>query len=127
MTKQQFWKGLFMLVFGIIVSQIGQTPIDFAFMGIAALAAVLPYLGKNLFLVFLTSTSGPEQLSWKNIVSGVIIAIGTGLTDYLGQIVINHAVVWPMLWHVVIGITLTYISTTFFSPPNATSPKMFKP
>jgi hypothetical protein len=126
MTKQQFFKGLFMLLFGIIVSQIGQTPIDWAFMGIAVVAALLPYLGKNFFLVFLTSQTGPEGVSWQNVVSGVIIAVGTGLTEYFGQIVINHAIVWPVLWHTVIGITLTYITTTFFSPPNNQSPKLIK-
>lgn len=126
MTVQQFWKGLFMLVFGIIVSQIGQTPIDFAFIGIAAVAALLPYLGKNFFLVFLTSNTGPTDFSWQNIVSGIIIAVGTGLTDYFGQIVINHAIVWPVLWHTVIGVTLTYITSTFFSPPNSQSKKLIQ-
>jgi hypothetical protein len=124
MTKQVFWKQLFMILIGIIVTI--QIPINWAFLTITLLAAILPYLGKNVFLVFLTSTSQPDQVSWQNVVSGILIAVGAGLTEYFGQIVAGFTINWPMLWHVVIGVTLTYITATFFSPPNSTSPKMFK-
>jgi hypothetical protein len=124
MTKQTFWKGLFMLVISIVVTALSATPINVAMLVITAVAAVLPYVGKNIF-VFFDSTSPPVGFNWINVASGVLIAVGTGLTDYLGQILIEGVVVWPMLWKVVLTVTLTYIVTTFFAPPKIESPKLF--
>jgi len=125
MTKQQFWKGLFMLVIGILMTALGQTPINYALVIVTVVASLLPYIGKNL-IVFFTSTSPAGQFNWVNVLSGLLIALGTGITDYVGQIIAGSVINWPVLWHVVIGVTLTYVTATFFAPPNTQSPKMFK-
>jgi hypothetical protein len=125
MTKQQFWKGLFMLIISIIMTILGPTPINMALVAISVIAGVLPYVGKNL-IVFFNSDSPAGALSLVNIISGLLIALGAGLTEYLGQIIFEGIVVWPILWKVVIGVTLTYITSTFFAPPNSQSKKLFK-
>jgi Na+/H+ antiporter NhaA len=123
MTKQQFWKGLFMLVISMIMTAFGQPQVNYVLIAIAMVAAVLPYVGKNFF-VFFTSTTGPSDFSWINVLSGVLIAVGTGLTDYAGQYFIEGVVIWSVLWRAVIGTTLTYVVATFFSPPNSQSQKL---
>jgi hypothetical protein len=123
MTKQQFWKGLFMLLIGIIMTSFGQTPINYVLMAITAVAAILPYVGKNL-IVFFTSTTPAGKFSWLNALSGLLIALGTGLTDYIGQYLFVDVINWAVLWHVVIGVTLMYVSSTYFAPPNSQSPKL---
>lgn len=124
MTTQQFWKGLFMLVITTLITGFSQTPINYALIGIAAVAAILPYVGKNLIAV-LNSDSQPGTLSLVNIVSIILIGLGTALTNGLGQYFIEGQIIWPILWKVVIYTTGTYFLTTFFSPPNSTSKKLF--
>jgi hypothetical protein len=124
MTKQQFWKGLFTILVTVLVTAFGQNP-DYAVLGIVLVSQVLVYTGKNVFLVFLTSTSQSTQWQWQTWVSGIVIAIGTGLADYGAQMVLNGVVLWPVLWKVVGGAALTYITTTFFAPPSSTSKKLF--
>jgi predicted membrane channel-forming protein YqfA (hemolysin III family) len=124
MTKQQFWKGMFMLIISVLITGLSQTPINYALLGIAAVAAVLPYVGKNLILV-LNSTSPSNDFNFLNIVSVVLIGAGAGLTDAVGQHLFEGVILWPMVWKVVIYATGTYFLATFFAPPNATSPKLF--
>ena len=126
MTKQQFWKGLFMVLISVLMTGFSQTPINIVLIVISGLAALLPYIGKNLIPAF-DSTSEPGQLNLINIVSVIILGVGTGLLDWLGQYITGDPILWPVLWRTVIYSTGTYFLATFFSPPAATSPKMFKP
>jgi hypothetical protein len=124
MTKQQFWKGLFMLLVTTLITGFNQPTINYALLGIAAVSAVLPYIGKGL-ITMLNSDSQANQFSLVNIVSVLCIGIGTGLTNGVGQYLLeDHIILWPVLWKVVIYSTGTYFLATFFAPPNAQSPKL---
>ena len=125
MSKQQFFKGLFMVLISVLITGFSTSPINLVLIGITALASVLPYVVKNLIDV-LNSNSQPGEFNFVNIISVLLIGIGTGFVDWLGQYITGDPIVWPVLWKVVIYTTGTYFLATLFSPPNSTSPKMFK-
>lgn len=124
MTVQQFWKGLLMILISIVVTALSQTPLDVAMLVVTGIAAILPYIGKNLFAIW-PSTSPTGAFNLQNVLSSLFILIGSGLTEYLAMIVVNGVIVWPVLLKVVGSITLTYIVTTWLSPPANKSRKLF--
>jgi hypothetical protein len=126
MTTQQFLKGLLMALVAVVVTAFSTSPIDFVMMGITALCAVLTYSGKNL-IPLLHSDSPVGTLSFINIISGVLVAIGTGLLTAISQYFIDGVIVWSVLWKVILSVTFTYLGGTLFAPPyNTTKNKLFK-
>jgi hypothetical protein len=116
MTIQQFWKGLAMLLVSIALSAFNQMPIDWAILFVSGISAILGYVGKNLIFVTATTTL-------TKFISGLFVAIGTGLFDSIGQLAVGGKIVWIVLLKLVGGIFLTYIVTTFLAPP-ATKSKL---
>lgn len=125
MTVQVFFKGLGMVLVGILITYFSTTPIDWAMMVIAAVSAILIYIGKNLVAV-LSSDTPPNVFGWINLVSGLVIALGNAIINYVAQYLINGAIDWTLLAKMVVGVTLTYVGATFFSPPTKQSKKLFK-
>jgi undecaprenyl pyrophosphate phosphatase UppP len=125
MTAQTFFKGLGMVLVGILITYFSTTPIDFVMMAIAAISAILVYTGKNLIAV-LNSTSPATSLNWVNVVSGLLIALGTAILNYVAQYLIESTIDWTLLTKMVVGVTLTYLGSVFFSPPSRESKKLFK-
>lgn len=123
MTTQTFFKGLGMVLVGVLITYFSTTPIDFLMMAIAAISAILVYTGKNLISV-LASTSSAATLNWINVVSGLLIALGTAILNYVAQYLIEGAIDWTLLAKMVIGVTLTYLGSVFFSPPSRESKKL---
>jgi len=111
MTVQQFWKGLALLIVSVLVTILTQTPVDVAVLFVTGVSSILGYVGKNL--IFVSVSTSP----WVKIVSGLMIALATGLIEYGGLIAVNAVIVWPVLLKVVGSIFLTYIVTTFLAPP----------
>jgi hypothetical protein len=124
MTVQTFFKGLGMVLVTVLITYFSTTPVDFLMMAIAAISAVLVYTGKNLIAV-LNSTTEPNVFNWMNIVSGLLIALGTAILNYVAQYIIDGAIDWTLLAKMVVGVTLTYLGSTFFSPPSRESKKLF--
>jgi len=122
MSIQQFLKGLLMTIFSAIVVAFNTTPIDVALLIVTIVSAILVYSGKNLISVW-QSDSLPGKLSLVNIISGIFIAVGTGLTDYFAQYFIDGSVDWMLLSKLVLSITLTYLGSTLFAPANKESKK----
>jgi hypothetical protein len=123
MSKQQFWKGLLMVVVASLLSFLGQSPIDWALCGVTAVAAILPYLGKNLLAIW-PNNSPAGSLSWQNIFAGLFLALGSAITESAATFIIDHKIVWAVVFKVVGGVTLSYITATFFSPPSSQSQKI---
>jgi len=117
MSTQQFLKGLLMAIVGIVVAALSTQPIDWILLAITAVCTILTYVGKNLALVVLRSDSAPGALSAINIISGLLIALGTGLLEGVGMYLISGAIVWAVLLKVVANVTLTYVIATWFAPP----------
>lgn len=120
MTTQQFFKGLFMALMAVIVAAFSQTPIDYLLLAVTAVSTILTYTGKNLVAV-LHSDSPAGALSWINLASGLLIALGTGILEAVGLFIVNGVVLWPVVWKVVLSVTFTYLGTTFFAPEHSTA------
>jgi len=116
MNVQTFFKGLGMALIAVVITYFSTTPIDYVMMGVAAVSAVLVYTGKNAIL-FLRSDSKPFWISVINVVSGVIIAIGTAIVNSVASYIINGVVLWPVVLKLVLSVTLIYLGGTFVSPP----------
>ena len=119
MTKQQFWKGLAMLIVSIVLTAFQQVPLDWALLFVGGISSLFGYVGKNLVFAINTTTA------WAKILSGLLVAVGTAISESVGLIAVAGHVIWPVFFKVVGGVLLTYIATTFFAPP-ATQSKMVK-
>jgi hypothetical protein len=125
MTTQQFLKGLLMALVAVLVTAFTTPPVDYILMAVSAVCAILVYVGKNLITV-LHSDSPVGALSLINLISGVLIALGTGLLDGVAMFLIDGVIVWAVLWKYVVFVTLSYITSTLFAPPyNTTKQKVF--
>ena len=72
------------------------------------------HIGGQIMIINTTS-------AWAKIVSGLLVAVGSGISESLGMIAVSGHVIWPVFFKVVGGILLTYIVTTFLAPPAAQS------
>lgn len=125
MTTQQFFKGLFMALMAVIVAAFSQTPIDYLLLAVTAVSTILTYTGKNLVAV-LHSDSPVGALSWINLASGVLIALGTAVLQSVGTYIIEGVVIWSIVWKVALAATFTYLGGTFLAPPyNTTKARVF--
>ena len=122
MSKQQFFKGLAMTVVSVFITFITQVPVDYALMAVTAIAVVLAYVGKNL--IGLVSTSASMTLNWVNVLSALLLAVATGITESVAMIVVNHEILWLTLLKIVGSVVLTYVAGTLFTGPNAESKKL---
>lgn len=120
MTTQQFFKGLLMALISVVVAAFTTQPIDYLLLAITAVSAVLAYSGKNLIAV-LHSDSPAGALSLINLVSGLLIALGTGALESVGLYLINGAILWPVAGKVVLSTVFTYLGATFFAPAYSTT------
>jgi hypothetical protein len=124
MSTQQFLKGLLMALISVVVVMFGTTPVDYVLAAITAVCAILTYTGKNL-IPWLHSDSPVGALSFINIISGILVALGTGLLDGVTQFLLNGVIIWAVLWKVTLSVTFTYLGATLFAPPyNTTKVKL---
>jgi hypothetical protein len=124
MTTQQFLKGLMLVVVSVFITYYtAPPPVDYLMMGLVAVSSILVYGGKNLIAV-LHSDSSAGALSFINVLSGFLVALGTGLVDGVAMLIVNGVIVWAVLWKLSLSILLTYITTTWLAPPY--SPKTLK-
>jgi hypothetical protein len=125
MTTQQFLKGLLMALIAVLVTAFSTQPVDYVLLVVSAISAILVYVGKNLISV-LHSDSPVGALSIINVISGLIIALGTGILNGVAMYIIDGVIVWAILWKYVVFVTLSYLTSTLFAPPyNTTKVKGF--
>ena len=79
------------------------------------LSAVLVGSGYYVKNYLLPSNSTEGSLTWRDILSGVLLAVIAGLSDSISSLVINGVIVWSLLGKTVLTVTITYFTTTFFS------------
>ena len=115
MTTQQFFKGLFMALVTVVVAAFSQQPIDYLLLAITAVSTILVYSGKNLIDV-LHSDSPVGALSWINLLSGILVAVGTGFLQGVGTYLVEGIIIWSLVWRVVLSAAFTYLGATFFAP-----------
>lgn len=105
-----------MALVAVLVTAFTTPPVDYVLMAVSAISAILVYSGKNLVAV-LHSDSPVGSLSFINIISGLLIALGTGVIDGFAMYFIDGVVVWAVLWKYVVFVTLSYLTSTLFAPP----------
>jgi hypothetical protein len=115
MTTQQFFKGLFMALVTVVVAAFAQQPIDYLLLAVTAVSTILTYSGKNLVAV-LHSDSPVGALSLINLASGLLVALGTGILESVGTFLISGAIMWSVVWKVILSSAFTYLGATFFAP-----------
>jgi hypothetical protein len=115
---QQFWKGLATALISVIVAAFAVQPINWILLAVTAVSTTLTYAGKNIF-VFFHSDSPAGSLSWINLASGLLIAIGTGILEGFSTYFVEGVVVWNLVWKVVAAASFTYLGTTFFAPQHS--------
>lgn len=112
---QQFWKGLATALISVIVAAFAVQPINWVLLAVTAVSTILTYSGKNIF-VFFHSDSPAGALSWINLASGLLVAIGTGILEGFATYFMEGAIMWNLVWKVVAAAAFTYLGTTFFAP-----------
>jgi len=120
MTKQNFWKGLAMLLVSIALTAFNQVPLDWALVFVAGISSLFGYVGKNI--VFIIDTAS----TWAKIVSGLLVAVGVGVSEAVGLIAVEGRVIWLVFFKVVGGVLLTYIVATFLASPASQSKQIKK-
>jgi hypothetical protein len=120
MTVQQFWKGLLMILISVVVSALGQVPPDYAYLFVAGVSAILGYVGKNVLVMVVAPAT-----VWTKILSGLLVAVGAGITESAGLFLIDHKIIWLVFFKAVGSICLTYIASSLIAPP-ATQSKPIK-
>lgn len=118
MTTQQFFKGLLTALVSVLITGLAVQPINWPLIVVTAVSTILVYAGKNIFTL-LHSDSPAGSLSWINLLSGVLIAVGTGILEMAGTYLVEGAILWGVVWKVVASATFTYLGTTFFAPQHS--------
>ena len=115
--SNQFFKNLLMVLMSVVVTAFSTTPLDTALLIISLISATLIYVGKNAFLPALTSVTASGTWNWKNVLSGLLIAIGNGILDGAAMIIINGSIDVKKLLLISLSIALTYFGATVFNGP----------
>jgi hypothetical protein len=118
--NQQFWKGLATALISVVVAAFAVQPINWVLLAVTAVSTILTYTGKNL-ITFFHSDSPVGALSWINLASGLLIAIGTGILEGFATYFMEGAIMWNLVWKVVAAAAFTYLGTTFFAPQHSTA------
>jgi hypothetical protein len=123
MTTQQFWKGFFMTLVGVVITALTNGTVVWAIVGLTLISTVLIYFGKNLIVIW-HSTSPVGTLNLANILSAVFILVGQALAEMAITAATLGAVDWLLVAKVSLSVTIAYINVTLLGGPY--SPKTVK-
>lgn len=118
--NQQVWKGLGMALITVVIAAFSSQPVDYLLLAVTAVSTILTYTGKNI-IPLLHSDSPSGALSWVNLLSGILVAVGTGILESVGMYLIDGVIIWAIVWKVVASATFMYLGTTFFAPQHSTA------
>jgi hypothetical protein len=85
------------------------------YVAITTVAFVLMYAGKNWLL---PSTSPEGTVNWRDILSGVIMAVSMALSSGVTSFLVEGQLNWHALWVAVAGAVVGYFSKTMVQKPN---------
>jgi magnesium-transporting ATPase (P-type) len=107
----KFVKGL-LLMASVVFAALQTGNVIWASTIILTICVGITYYVKN----YLSPSDSPEgQLNWKNIISALILAVATGVSDSIATLIVNGTLNWGLLWTTVSSVVVTYLGTTFFS------------
>jgi hypothetical protein len=109
--NSKLFKGI-LLIASVIFTAFQNGNVVWASTIISAICVGASYFVKN-YLMPSDSTQG--TLTWKDILSGVLLSVVAAIGDSVSSLVINGVIAWSLLGKTVISVAITYFTTTFFS------------
>lgn len=97
---------------GIVLNGIPSTTVQWEIAGITVLGTTLLYMGKNWLF---PSVSIYGSLDLRDLISGVLVAISNGLSNYVAQATMDGPVDWNSLLKQVGLLVVMYIAMKFSS------------
>ena len=113
--KNNVIKGLIMTVVAFLASYLSdniEAGINWTYVLVSMFGITLVYLSKNL--VF-NSNSNPGKLNRNDGWSGLIMAIGTGISSFAASIISTGAVDWKALFVAMLSVVVGYFGKTLMS------------
>lgn len=114
MKNTTFWKGLVMALVAVLATYIAKGEInskaDLLTLGIIVLGTMLTYFGKNW--VF-TSGSVLGSITIRDLFSGLLLALGAGVSDWVAGLVTGTVLDWAALGNLMLSVGLGYLAKTF--------------
>ena len=109
MKLSTFWKGLFMALVGFIATTLSDLEtFNAAYVGISTVAFTIIYVGKN----YLFPSVSVVGIDLQDILSGLVLAVGMGVSSFAGQILTTGLLDWNALWVAVAGAFVGYFVKT---------------
>jgi len=108
MKLNAFWKGLIMALVGFVATTLSDLEtFNAAYVIIATLGFTVIYVAKN----YAFPSISVFGLDIRDAISGLILAVGMGLSSYVAQI-LTTGFEWQTLWIAVSGAVVGYIMKT---------------
>jgi hypothetical protein len=110
--KSTLIKGLIMTIVALIATAVTTTGlpdtlIEWQYFGITVAGTVFVYLGKNLFI---TSNSSFLALNIGDLVNGLVVAIGTGLSSFVAAAITTNPVNWGEIVTLMVSVAVGYLA-----------------
>lgn len=113
MRNNNFLKNFIMAMVALIASLIADAQeIVWSIVWITVSGNALIYFAKNFWL---PSTSGKGKFNWRDVSSGLIMAVGTAISSGAASFIIEGSINWPMLGKTVLGVIIGYVAKTLKS------------
>ena len=114
MKLNNLWKGLIMAIVGFVSTTISETEtFNFAYVAVATSGFTIVYLIKNWAMPSVSAFG----IDLQDILSGIILAVGMGLSSYAAQIITIGVFEWSALWVAVSGAVIGYFAKTIPQKP----------
>lgn len=118
MKLNSFLKGLIMAIVGFVATLLSDMEtINFAVIVISTVGFTIYYTGKN----YLMPSISVVGIDIRDILSGILLAVGMAISNFAAQIIIVGHVDWGMLGKAVLGAIIGYFAKTV--PSNAKAKK----
>jgi hypothetical protein len=82
---------------------------DLIYVGVVTLVFAGGYATKNFFY---PSISAEGEFSWRDLVSGLIVAVTMGLSQLAAMLATDTAFTWQILWSMMLAALTTYFTKT---------------
>lgn len=117
--KKSFVKNLIAALIAFVAAYFAKAEVfNWLYVTIYVVGFTIVYFGKNFLW---PSTSPLGFIDVWDLLSGLIIALGAGLSDLAAQWITVHVIDWHILWITVSGSVVAYILSKFgWGPKNAT-------
>ena len=115
MKNNNFWKNFVMTIVAVIAAFIGdnvEQGINIGVLLITIFGTSLVYMAKNWAM-----PSNSDGMTWnlRDMLSGLILVIGTAIVNGAATFLIDGEISWQSLWKVVMTVTIGYFAKTLKS------------